>query len=167
MARAHAEYGRLTGEDDPQNWQRAIDEFDYGYRYEVARSRWRLAGALVAAGNPTAARTAAVLALSEAQQMGAEPLVAALRDLGRRGRLHLPGDRPVVGLLTDREDEVLRLVATGLTNRQVGEKLFISAKTVSVHMSNVLAKLEVSGRAQAVAVAHQRGLLDVERPAGH
>jgi DNA-binding NarL/FixJ family response regulator len=69
----------------------------------------------------------------------------------------------VVGLLTDREDEVLRLVAKGLTNRQVGEQLFISAKTVSVHMSNVLSKLGVSGRAEAVAVAHQRGLLEVER----
>jgi DNA-binding NarL/FixJ family response regulator len=50
-------------------------------------------------------------------------------------------------------------VAKGLTNRQVGERLFISAKTVSVHMSNVLAKLGVSGRAEAVSVAHQRGLI--------
>jgi DNA-binding CsgD family transcriptional regulator len=159
MARASAEYGRLTGDDDPRNWQRAVDEFDYGYRYEVARSRWRLAGALVAAGAMEQARTEAAQALSEAMQMGAKPLAAAVRDLGRRARLQLPGDRPVVGLLTEREDEVLRLVAAGLTNRQVGEKLFISAKTVSVHMSNVLAKLEVTGRAQAVAVAHQRGLL--------
>jgi DNA-binding NarL/FixJ family response regulator len=54
-------------------------------------------------------------------------------------------------------------VAKGLTNRQVGERLFISAKTVSVHMSNVLSKLGVSSRAEAVAVAHQRGLLEVER----
>ena len=86
-----------------------------------------------------------------------------MRSLGRRARLELPGSHPVVGLLTDREDEVLRLVAKGLTNRQVGEQLFISAKTVSVHMSNVLSKLGVSGRGEAVAVAHQRGLLEVER----
>ncbi|NEB06873.1 LuxR C-terminal-related transcriptional regulator, partial [Streptomyces sp. SID13726] len=53
------------------------------------------------------------------------------------------------------------LVAQGLTNRQIGERLFISAKTVSVHVSNVLAKLGASGRAEAVSLAHQRGLLEV------
>jgi predicted transcriptional regulator len=63
-----------------------------------------------------------------------------------------PSDSAVRALLA-------RLVAKGLTNRQVGERLFISAKTVSVHMSNVLAKLGVSGRAEAVSVAHQRGLI--------
>jgi DNA-binding NarL/FixJ family response regulator len=52
-----------------------------------------------------------------------------------------------------------------LTNRQVGERLFISSKTVSVHMSNLLAKLGAGSRAEAVSVAHQRGLLEVE-PAG-
>ena len=96
-------------------------------------------------------------------EMGAGPLAESIRDLGRRARLDLPGSRPAIGVLTDREEEVLRLVAKGLTNRQVGVRLFISAKTVSVHMSNVLGKLAVSGRAQAVAVAHQRGLLEVER----
>ena len=64
-------------------------------------------------------------------------------------------------MLTDREEEVLLLVAQGLTNRQIGERLFISAKTVSVHVSNVLAKLGASGRAEAVSLAHQRGLLEV------
>ncbi|KGM14769.1 hypothetical protein N867_16195, partial [Actinotalea fermentans ATCC 43279 = JCM 9966 = DSM 3133] len=62
-------------------------------------------------------------------------------------------------VLTEREAEVLELVAQGLTNRQIGERLFISGKTVSVHVSNVLAKLGVTGRAEAVAVAHRRGLL--------
>jgi DNA-binding NarL/FixJ family response regulator len=66
------------------------------------------------------------------------------------------------GVLTSREEEVLRLVAAGLTNRQIGERLFISGKTVSVHISNVLAKLGAGGRAEAVAVAHRRGLLTVE-----
>jgi DNA-binding NarL/FixJ family response regulator len=54
---------------------------------------------------------------------------------------------------------VLRLVAAGLTNRQIGERLFISGKTVSVHISNVLGKLGAGGRAEAVSVAHRRGLL--------
>jgi DNA-binding CsgD family transcriptional regulator len=62
-------------------------------------------------------------------------------------------------VLTAREAEVLALVARRLTNRQIGERLFISAKTVSVHVSNLLAKLGASGRAEPVAIAHQRGLL--------
>ncbi len=67
-------------------------------------------------------------------------------------------------LLTAREAEVLALVAEGLSNRQIGERLFISGKTVSVHVSNLLAKLGVAGRTEAVAVAHRRGLLGA--PAG-
>jgi DNA-binding CsgD family transcriptional regulator len=163
MARARAEYHRLLGQDDPLLWRAAIDAFGGGFPYEVARTRYRLAGALADAGDMAEARSAATLALAQAEAMGARPLADAVRSLGRRARLDLPGSHQVAGLLTDREDEVLRLVAKGLTNRQVGEQLFISAKTVSVHMSNVLSKLGVSGRAEAVAVAHQRGLLEVER----
>src|SRR6478609_4209257 len=164
MARARAEYGRLIDRDDPALWREAIEELSFehrgkGYRYEVARSRWRLAGALQGAGDPAAARTEAAAALAEATEMGARPLSEAIVAFARRARLDLPGTRQPIGVLTDREDEVLRLVAKGLTNRQVGERLFISAKTVSVHMSNVLAKLGVSGRAEAVSVAHQRGLI--------
>lgn len=54
---------------------------------------------------------------------------------------------------------MLELVAHGLTNRAVGERLFISEKTVSVHLSRAMAKLGASGRAEAVALAHSRGLL--------
>ena len=167
MARARAEHGRLIGHDDPELWRKAIAEFAFdnngkGYRYEVARSRWRLAAALAAAGDTAASRVEAGVALAEAQEMGAAPLVEAIRLLGRRARLELPGAPTAIGVLTEREDEVLRLVAKGLTNRQVGEQLFISAKTVSVHMSNVLSKLGVSGRAEAVAVAHQRGLISLD-----
>jgi len=162
MAAARANYRRLIGDDDPASWRQAIAEFDYGYRYEVARSRWRLAAALAGTGDQAGARVEAEIALAAATDMGARPLVTALHELGRRARLDLPGSRAVVGVLTDREEEVLRLVAKGLTNRQIGERLFISSKTVSVHISNVLGKLSVSGRAEAVSVAHQRGLLEVE-----
>jgi DNA-binding NarL/FixJ family response regulator len=62
--------------------------------------------------------------------------------------------------LTPREQEILQLVALGRSNRQIGTQLFISAKTASVHVSNILAKLGVSGRGEAVAVARDRGLLD-------
>ncbi len=163
LARARAEHGRLVGDDDPARWAEVIEEFGYGYRYEIARARWRMAGALAAAGDHAAAQSQALSALAEAVEMGARPLADALRELGRRARLDLPGSHPVMAVLTEREEAVLALVAKGLTNRQVGERLFISSKTVSVHMSNVLSKLGVSGRAEAVAVAHRRGLLTAER----
>ncbi|WP_435842785.1 helix-turn-helix domain-containing protein, partial [Streptomyces hygroscopicus] len=62
--------------------------------------------------------------------------------------------------LTPRERDVLRLVAAGRSNRQIAEQLFISPKTASVHVSNILAKLGVSGRGEAAAVAHRLRLVD-------
>ncbi|WP_456786823.1 helix-turn-helix transcriptional regulator [Cellulomonas sp. P5_C5] len=160
LARAHAEHSRLTGINDVALWRATVAEFGFGYRYEVARSRFRLAEALLESGDRDAARDEAGLALTDADAMGAVPLATAVRGLARRGRLDLPGVRlGGVDVLTAREAEVLALVAQGLSNRQIGEKLFISAKTVSVHISNLLAKLGVSGRAEAVSVAHQRGLI--------
>ena len=64
-------------------------------------------------------------------------------------------------MLTRREQEVLALVAEGMTNREIGKRLFISEKTASVHLSNLMTKLNVSSRTEAVTVAHRRGLLDV------
>ena len=66
--------------------------------------------------------------------------------------------------LTDREHEVLALVAQGRSNREIGQVLFISTKTVSVHVSNVLAKLQATGRTEAVAIAQRRGLLATGAP---
>jgi len=60
--------------------------------------------------------------------------------------------------LTPREREVLGLVADGRSNRQIAEELFISAKTASVHVSNILAKLGVANRAEAAVAAHRLGL---------
>ncbi|MYQ45109.1 hypothetical protein GTW40_08560, partial [Streptomyces sp. SID4985] len=63
---------------------------------------------------------------------------------------------PVTALgLTGRERDVLRLVSAGRTNRQIAEELFISPKTASVHVSNILAKLGVSSRGEAAALAHR------------
>ena len=73
-------------------------------------------------------------------------------------------------MLTPREADVLTLLARGRTNRQIGAELYISEKTASVHVSNILAKLGVGSRTEAVAVAAQRGLLarpeSGESPAG-
>jgi len=66
--------------------------------------------------------------------------------------------------LTEREREVLPLLAAGRSNPEIGRALFISTKTVSVHVSNILAKLGVSGRVEAAAVAHRLG---VYGPAAH
>ena len=62
--------------------------------------------------------------------------------------------------LSAREIQVLRLIAMGRTNREIGERLFISQKTVGVHVGNILAKLEVSGRVEAAAVAIRLGLTE-------
>lgn len=160
LARAVAEHSRLAGDDDPELWRVATEEFGYGYRYEEARSRWRWAEALLAVGDRDGAGHQLRLAAQAAEEMGAAPLHRACLELARRGRLELPGaGHPTTDLLTAREAEVLALVADGLSNRQIGERLFISAKTVSVHVSNLLAKLGVAGRTEAVAVAHRRGLL--------
>jgi DNA-binding NarL/FixJ family response regulator len=64
-------------------------------------------------------------------------------------------------VLTPRETEVLGLLAQGHTNRQIGAELYISEKTASVHVSNILAKLRAGGRTEAVAIAAQRGLLPI------
>ena len=59
--------------------------------------------------------------------------------------------------LTERETEILALLAAGLTNRQIGERLFISPKTAGVHVSNILGKLGASNRGEAAALAHKAG----------
>ena len=68
--------------------------------------------------------------------------------------------RDTIDPFTPRERSVLRLVALGRTNRQVGEELFISEKTVSVHLSRIMAKLGATRRTEAVAIASERGLLE-------
>jgi len=128
-------------------------------------------------------REAAVLLLSQAHTaavtMGARPLADELELLAQRARVPLPGlipdstagaaasgthttaeapapAAPAESLgLTPRERDVLRLVADGRSNRQIADALFISPKTASVHVSNILAKLGVSGRGEAGAVAHR------------
>ena len=163
LLRAEAEYTRVEGRPEPDAWRRSVEEFGYGHRYEQARSQWRLAEALLAVDERDAAAAAARAAHEIAVELGARPLQDAIESLVRRGRLDA-GIGPVAvadtGGLTAREREVLALLAEGLTNRQIGERLYIANKTASVHVSNILAKLRVSGRTEAVTVAHRRGLLD-------
>jgi DNA-binding CsgD family transcriptional regulator/tetratricopeptide (TPR) repeat protein len=161
LAKAEAEWTRLQGHSDPKAWQAAIDAFSYGHVYEVARCQWRLAEALLSTGHREQATVAARAAHATAVRLGAEPLRVALEALARRGRLDLgagvPAERGLAGL-TPRELEVLRLLVEGRSNRQIAEQLFISGKTASVHVTNILAKLGVHSRLEAAAMARRLGL---------
>jgi len=160
QVRAVAEHARLAGGPGVEEWQRALEAFGYGHAYEQARCHWRLSQALVAAGDRDAARAQAREAAAAAERMGAVPLQRAVAATVSRDRLAAPRSS-VDAVLTEREREVLALVAEGLTNREIGSRLFISAKTASVHLSNLMLKLNVSSRTEAVTVAQRRGLLDV------
>jgi len=71
----------------------------------------------------------------------------------------VPATAAHTAALTPRESEILALVAEGRSNGEIGKQLFISTKTVSVHVSNILAKLDAASRTEAAAVARRRGLL--------
>ena len=152
---------RLEGHLDPKAWQAAIEAFSFGHVYAVARCQWRLAEALLGAGQREQAVAAAREAYQTAVRLGAAPLRAALEALARRARLDLgkgvPQEPGRVGL-TPRELEVLQLLVAGKSNRQIAEQLFISGKTASVHVTNILAKLGVHSRLEAAARARELGL---------
>jgi DNA-binding NarL/FixJ family response regulator len=128
----------------------------FGNVFEVARSQARLAAALRATGAQAEATPLVAAARATATRLGAEPLLDELRLLGRVRPL---SSQPIDDSLTPREEEVLALVAAGRSNKEIASRLFISTKTVSVHVSNILAKLGAAGRTEAVAIARRRGLL--------
>lgn len=243
LATARAFRRRLEGRDEPAVWDALAGAWrSIGRRYEVARARWRQAEAILAPGSDarplrpdvrplrTAARGPLGEAASIAAELGARPLLRAIRALADRALVRLPepleaesaaplvgtgtrlvpvgpgrgsaygaaaevgaatgapgggpragaaaaeDDVPVVSTasrlvgdrhapadpfgLSPREREVLALIAEGMTNREIGEALFISDKTVGVHVGNILAKLGVSGRVEAATVAVRLGLTD-------
>ncbi len=133
--------------------ERAFAEFDHPF--ELARVRARLAGVLRATGDTAGAREAGDLARATAHALGAQPLLDELTALGS----HAVRAAPAPDVLTPREREIIALVAEGRTNGEIGKQLFISTKTVSVHVSNILGKLGASSRTEAAAVARRRKLL--------
>lgn len=183
-----AERARAEGEDRPEHWERLIEALEAPRATSVltlAYARRRLAEALIArGGSRRAAAEQLRSARAAADRLGATPLRADIDRLAKRARLDVTGTggsrRPgragggagtdagpdgTMGL-TARERDVLSLVAEGRSNRQIAEALYIAPKTASVHVSNILAKLEVSSRGEAAALAHRLRLVQVSSDQG-
>ncbi|MBC9711540.1 AAA family ATPase [Streptomyces sp. TRM66268-LWL] len=167
-----AELLRAEDRATPEDWAEVAELFEACERpFGLARVRYRHAESLLSAGGDeeTRARAADLLlaARKVAEPLSAKPLLEDISLLAQRARLALEGhatvpvpdraaDDPLETFgLTSRERDVLALVAQGHTNRQIAESLFISPKTASVHVSNILAKLGVAGRGEAAALAHR------------
>lgn len=168
QAVGEAELASARGRNDPAHWREAADQWDaIGRPYRSAILRWREAEAAVEAGNRSQAAGPARAALLTARRLGARWLVEEVEGLGRRARLRLGDGEPAAAVaspqegdggpfgLTPRELQVLALIAEGATNRQIGSALFMAEKTASVHVSRIIAKLGVTSRTQAAAVAHR------------
>jgi ATP/maltotriose-dependent transcriptional regulator MalT len=181
LATAEAEYARAIGRapgsseenrEDVGLWSRAAAAWQgLGRPYPAAYARWREAEALMAGRDRDGAARAASDALAAARRLGSAWLVEELESLAARARLQLGEEAPAAASasngdeaddpfgLTPRERDVLTLVAAGATNREIGERLHMAEKTASVHVSRILAKLNVRSRTEAAAVAHRQGLV--------
>ncbi|MQS37598.1 helix-turn-helix transcriptional regulator [Streptomyces katsurahamanus] len=163
-----AELSRAEGRDTAGDWAEAALAFEsVDFPHERAMVRARRAQALLPSDRELAGELLR-LAGESARALGARPLAEDIALLAQHARLSLTAgpaagpaaapakDRPGPALgLTPREEDVLRLVAAGHSNRRIAEELYISPKTASVHVSNILAKLGVSGRGEAAALAHR------------
>src|SRR3954454_16805247 len=166
---------RAYEQDAAELWSAAAEEWEaIEPPYQAALTRWREAEALVAADDREAAARAISPALETAKHLGADWLTGEAEGLVARARLRIGATEAAAGGgvepepaaaedpfgLTPRERQVLALVARGATNREIGSQLYMAEKTASVHVSRILAKLDVRSRTQAAAVAHRLGLTD-------
>ena len=158
-----------TGPGGPPlaQWDTAVTGWDrLAEPYQAAAALLGAAEAALKAGDRDGAARRLQRAAQLAGQLGARPLSTQITALAGHARLDLGTGRPAsrpspdrLGL-TAREFEVLRLVAAGRSNAEIAAELFIAAKTASVHVSNILAKLGVSSRVEAAATAHRLRLFD-------
>jgi DNA-binding CsgD family transcriptional regulator len=169
ISSAAAEESRLEAQPDPARWAAAVEaRSELEQPWELAYARYRHAEAMLGSGAPAAD---AAIPLREAHAaasgLGAAPLRIAIEALASRARIQLeskpgnagPGGTRAATALTARELEVLALVADGHTNREIGERLFISEKTASVHVTHAMDKLGALSRYEAAATATRLGLL--------
>jgi DNA-binding CsgD family transcriptional regulator len=174
LEQASAELRAARHDQDPEPWARIVVRWDeFGCPYFAAAARFRCAETLLLAGGARSssdrarARELLIDAARTAMLLEAEPLARDTEDLARRARLTLDGaadaperTRATRGAfdLTRQELEVLRLVSEGRSNGEIGDRLFISRKTASVHVSNILRKLGAANRIEAAAIARRHGL---------
>ncbi len=185
LAAGRAELARVHGREDPDAWSEAVIAWSsLGFPWWRADALLHQAAGLVARrGARTQAARLVADSLATADRLGAVPLRERALDLSRRAGLQIAGDlgqqstpsgaappahrvprqpadadgpdEPMLASLSTREHEVLSLLSSGASNRRIAEQLFISDKTASVHVSHILAKLGVSSRLEAAAVAHR------------
>ena len=167
--RAAGTVARARCDETVAAWEEAGD------RYQLGHALIGAAEAAAADGDRPAAAAQVRRAAEIADRLGARPLREQAELLARRARLTLAGDPAAQAAdpgeqarrqysLTARELEVLRLLAVGRTNRDIAAELFISAKTASVHVSNIMSKLGVASRVEAAAIAYRLGLGDQAGP---
>jgi DNA-binding CsgD family transcriptional regulator len=171
------ERSRILDTPDPGPWLVAAQEWAaLGRPYWEAQARLRAAEALLAHHGQPGSRGRAVGELEAARRiaehLGAAPLLDRIQRLAKIARIQLGGtvverdeatsDPP--SLLTERERQVLALVAAGRTNREIGAALYMSPKTASVHVTHILGKLGVQSRVQAAAEATRLGLAGTPAP---
>ena len=170
-----AEADRAAGAVARAPWDEVVAAWEGGGdQYQLGHALIGAAEAAAADGDRPTAAAQVRRAAEIADRLGARPLREQAEWLARRARLTLAGDpaaqtadpgehaRRQYGL-TARELEVLRLVAIGRSNRDIAAELFISAKTASVHVSNIMSKLGVASRVEAAALAYRLGLGDQAR----
>ncbi|CUR59421.1 hypothetical protein NOCA1170230 [metagenome] len=166
-----AELSRLASPRDAQPWAGLGGLWDRaGRRPDAAYARWREAEARLGNGSDGTAIATLRDAHRRASGLGSQRLLAEIGSLARWHRIDLAEDVEVVSdpdqlaayEITSRELEVLGCLVAGLTNGEIADRLFISAKTASVHVSNILRKLDVSGRQEAARVGHRLGVAAAE-----
>lgn len=177
LDQARTEVAGAGGSPVPDRWAAVVAAWDeVGCPFFAAEARYRRADAVLRAGGGRSATDRVVATelladgLTVASALGAGPLRADIEDLARRARLRLDGGaasadgddpraEPVPFGLTVRELEVLRLVGEGRSNGEIGAGLFISTKTASVHVSNILRKLGAGNRIEAAAIARRHRIV--------
>lgn len=173
ILQAAAEAARADGRPDPEAWAAAAAAWDaLDHAFDAAVAHWRHGEALLHLGGRTTRAAAGPLGAAHrlATRMGAAPITQAVGSLAERAGIALDlaegASIPVAGHagglvepLTPREREVLALVVAGRSNPEIAERLFITSKTASVHLTNIKGKLGVGSRIEAATAAIRLGIV--------